>query len=62
MPIQFPTSPSVNQEYPYEGKVWRWDGSAWVGVRQQTEIQKSNIWAKQNLLVPNGEFQGATDV
>ena len=67
MPIQFPTSPSVNQEYTYEGKVWQWDGSAWVGVRQETGIQRSNIWSKQNLLIPkrgfglNSGYNGATD-
>jgi len=56
MPIQFPTNPEVNQEYTYEGKVWQWDGSAWVGVRQETGIQRSNIWSKQNLLIPNRKF------
>jgi hypothetical protein len=67
MPIQFPTSPSVNQEYTYEGKVWAWDGSSWVGVRQETGIQKSNIWSKQNLLIPkrgfglNSGYNGTTD-
>ncbi len=67
MPIQFPPSPSVNQEYTYSGKVWAWDGSSWVGVRQETGIQKSNIWAKQNLLIPkrgfglNSGYNGTTD-
>jgi hypothetical protein len=67
MPIQFPPSPSVNQEYTYEGKVWAWDGSSWVGVRQETGISKSNIWAKQNLLIPkrgfglNSGYNGTTD-
>ena len=67
MSIQFPPSPSVNQEYTYEGKVWAWDGSSWVGVRQETGIQKSNIWAKQNLLIPkrgfglNSGYNGTTD-
>jgi hypothetical protein len=67
MPIQFPTNPEVNQEYTYEGKVWQWDGSAWVGVRQETGIQRSNIWSKQNLLIPkrgfglNSGYNGATD-
>jgi hypothetical protein len=56
MPIQFPSSPTVNQEYTYEGKVWAWDGSAWVGVRQVTGVQKSNIWAKQSLLIPKRGF------
>ena len=56
MPIQFPSSPAVNQEYTYEGKVWAWDGSSWVGVRQQTGILSSNIWAKQSLLIPKRGF------
>jgi hypothetical protein len=56
MPIQFPSSPTVNQEYTYEGKVWAWDGSSWVGVRQQTGILSSNIWAKQSLLIPKRGF------
>ena len=56
MPIQFPPSPTVNQEYTYEGKVWAWDGSSWVGVRQQTGILSSNIWAKQSLLIPKRGF------
>jgi hypothetical protein len=47
--------------------VWAWDGSSWVGVRQETGIQKSNIWAKQNLLIPkrgfglNSGYNGTTD-
>ncbi len=67
MPIQFPPSPALNQEYTYSGKVWAWDGSSWVGVRQETGIQKSNIWAKQNLLIPkrgfglNSGYNGTTD-
>ena len=56
MPIQFPPSPTLNQEYTYEGKVWAWDGSSWVGVRQQTGILSSNIWAKQSLLIPKRGF------
>lgn len=56
MPIQFPPSPALNQEYTYEGKVWAWDGSSWVGVRQQTGILSSTVWAKQSLLIPKRGF------
>ena len=56
MPIQFPPSPTLNQEYTYEGKVWAWDGSSWVGVRQQTGILSSTVWAKQSLLIPKRGF------
>jgi hypothetical protein len=67
MPIQFPSSPALNQEYTYSGKVWAWDGSSWVGVRQATGIQSSSIWAKQSLLIPkrgfglNSGYNGTTD-
>ena len=56
MPIQFPSSPALNQEYTYSGKVWAWDGSSWVGVRQQTGILSSTVWAKQSLLIPKRGF------
>jgi microcystin-dependent protein len=29
MPIDFPSSPSLNQTYTYSGKTWTWNGSAW---------------------------------
>lgn len=30
MPIDFPTSPAVDQTYTYSGKVWKWNGSGWA--------------------------------
>lgn len=32
MPIDFPNSPSINQQYSYNGTVWQWNGSAWIVV------------------------------
>lgn len=32
MSIQFPTNPQNNQEYTFNNKTWRWNGSAWIGV------------------------------
>ena len=29
MPLNFPTSPSVNQQYTFGGRTWIWNGSAW---------------------------------
>lgn len=30
MPLNFPTSPYINQLYTFNGKTWKWDGSGWV--------------------------------
>jgi hypothetical protein len=30
MAIDFPTSPSVNQQYLYNGRTWKWNGYAWI--------------------------------
>lgn len=32
MPIDFPASPTLNQTYTYNGRSWKWDGSAWMAV------------------------------
>lgn len=32
MPIDFPSSPTLNQTYTYNNKVWVWNGTAWVGA------------------------------
>ena len=29
MPLNFPTSPAVNEQYTFGGRTWIWDGSAW---------------------------------
>lgn len=29
MPIDFPSSPSLNQTYTYSGRTWLWNGTAW---------------------------------
>jgi microcystin-dependent protein len=31
MPIDFPSSPTINQTYTYNNKVWVYSGTAWVG-------------------------------
>ena len=32
MPIDFPSSPSLNQTYTYNNKVWIWNGTYWAGA------------------------------
>ena len=56
MPLDFPTSPALNDIYTYNGSSWQWNGSAWNGVQQQTGILSSTVWAKQSLLIPKRGF------
>lgn len=30
MPLDFPTSPALNQTYSFNGKTWLWNGSGWA--------------------------------
>lgn len=32
MTIQFPINPQNNEEYTFNNKTWRWNGSSWIGV------------------------------
>lgn len=32
MPIQFPSNPSLNQEFTEAGKTWKWNGYAWDAI------------------------------
>lgn len=32
MPIDFPSSPSLNQEFTASGKTWKWNGYAWDSI------------------------------
>lgn len=37
MPLDFPTSPSLNQVYINGGSSWIWNGSGWVSYNPSTE-------------------------
>ena len=30
MPLNFPTSPVLNELYTFNGKTWKWDGAGWI--------------------------------
>ncbi len=32
MPVNFPTSPALNDTYTYSGRVWKWNGKAWESI------------------------------
>jgi len=30
MPLDFPSTPSLNDLYTFGGKTWKWDGAGWI--------------------------------
>jgi hypothetical protein len=32
MAIDFPSSPTLNQTYTFNGRTWKWNGTAWVAL------------------------------
>jgi len=32
MAIVFPTSPTLNQQFSSDNKVWQWDGEKWIAA------------------------------
>lgn len=48
MAIDFPNSPSLNDEYTVDAKTWKWDGSAWrlaggdAGISGSTALSVSD--------------------
>jgi hypothetical protein len=38
MPLDFPTSPSLNDTYTSGTSSWRWNGTAWVALGMYTVV------------------------
>lgn len=36
MPLDFPTSPALNDTYTFSGKTWRWNGEGWQLVNDSS--------------------------
>lgn len=36
MAIDFPSSPTLNQQYTFNGRTWQWNGTAWVALSQES--------------------------
>ena len=54
--LNFPTNPSVNQQYSFEGKTWYWTGQAWR-LTTQGAINDIPIG---NITPATGDFTGLT--
>lgn len=37
MALDFPNSPSVNDEYTAQGRTWTWNGTAWLANETQVD-------------------------
>jgi len=38
MAIDFPSSPTLNQTYTFNGRTWKWNGTAWVALSQEAAV------------------------
>lgn len=45
MAIDFPNSPSPDDEYVFNGRTWRWDGTAWNAVGESASGIRMLTWA-----------------
>jgi hypothetical protein len=52
MAFSFPASPTVGQQYSANGKLWEWDGVAWRGLANATNVVRSN----QDNFINNGNL------
>ena len=39
MPIDFPNSPVLNEEYTTGGRTWKWNGSVWLAIGTSSPVQ-----------------------
>lgn len=53
--IDFPASPSVNDEYSFEGRTWLWNGTGWeVKSYPQAPIAETDRVITANYEIANG--------
>jgi hypothetical protein len=54
--IDFPSTPSVNDEYTFEGRTWLWNGSGW-------ELKSNNLGtgAMKNITISTSNPTGGSD-
>lgn len=57
MPLDYPSSPSVNDVYTFNGKTWTWDGTAWVF--QTVPLTTANVAELSNLYFTNARVSVA---
>lgn len=63
MPINFPSSPTLNQEFTYLGHKWTWTGSAWqvTSTAEVTGATGATGPAGISAVLPQGDIVGTTD-
>lgn len=59
MPIDFPNSPTPNQEFTSSGKTWKWNGFAWNSITV-TPVGATGATGIQGATGPQGTPGGAT--
>ena len=48
MPIQFPASPALNQEYTYERRSWFWNGYGWDSIAATNQLIATGVYMTSN--------------
>ena len=51
MAISFPTNPSTNEVYTYNGRTWRWTGEKWATVAAEVPTSLPSLTITGNLVV-----------
>lgn len=57
MPLNYPSSPSLNDVYTFGSKTWTWDGTAWV--LQVVPLTTANVTELSNLYFTNARVSVA---
>lgn len=57
MPLNYPSSPSLNDVYTFGSKTWTWDGTAWV--LQVVPLTTANVTELTNLYFSNARVSDA---
>jgi len=59
--LNFPSSPTLNQTYTFEGKTWKWNGTGWQLVLADS-ISWDNVSGKPAEFTPSAHNHGISDV
>jgi hypothetical protein len=48
MDINFPNSPAFNEEFTVGSKTYKWTGTSWKSMGEESLLTKNNLWERGN--------------